>query len=207
MGIQWIRKHRVNSLRIDFTPTPHANDLAFGEAQRLLGATKHGLIRSDRVTLKYTSSLHINCYLKPPYTKRRLKALYKLVRRVRKVCNHAKITPVRAFTSCIKNIHGSGHLNAIFTPHLWSTIDVRCETSLQYEVGVEYTEPTVPVKSIEDIASYKHCRFVHLVYVAGSVLRINRSGSFTIIASSLEEYRHLLELVLCIAKQIFSNNK
>ena len=77
-----IEEHRVNTLRIDFTPKERIADLDIAKGQKLLKIRRHGFVQRREFTVKYTSSLYFQVWFKhyPFHIDEGFKVVYKLRR-------------------------------------------------------------------------------------------------------------------------------
>jgi hypothetical protein len=195
----YVRDHSVNTIRLDAIPLEHSKDLDFAKARKLLSIPNHGVVRRTTYTIKYTSSLFCNIYLKPPF---HVRQALRDVNRIRKTLNTCKKTPVTRFREIKQvNIQGNGNISdfQIANDQFWTIIDLSSFSDLEFECGTQYTSPATPISSLSKLVGNLF-RYVHIKYDNGNVLRLNRNGSFTVIARTLDNYYQLLKILLKIVQ-------
>jgi hypothetical protein len=157
---------------------------------------KHGVIRERNYTNKYTRSLNINLWLKRPFD---LDTASRHVRVLRRKLNRCKKTPVSSFTEIkIVNVQGSGHIDSSINAEKWSKIELS-NTSFYLEIGIDYNEPTSPISSFIELRGQQF-RFINVCISRSDILRINNTGSFTVIAKTIEGYERLIDLLITIVR-------
>ena len=158
---RYIEKIKVNSIRIDFTPREYKRDLCFASGRRALGIDKHGVFKQANYTIKYTSSLCFQAWIKPPFECRRV---FRTVHQLRHTLNKFKKTPVRRFKNVrLVNLHASGRCRiSLQNSQIWKNITLGNEISLQFELGVDYSEPAIPIDHLDTLAG-EQFRFINCV--------------------------------------------
>ena len=190
--------HSINFTRIDIIPNRLTADLCSGSARKVLGSALDGIVRYKYFTLKYTRSLYIQLYIRKPFDSDSFRRHSLIVRRCIKKLNSVKRSKVIGFDQIkIRNLQGSGKFST-FHHTYWQKINV--PTEIVTEIGTDHTEPTLFIKQTDLI--HHTYRFVVLKYKDGNILKINNTGSFTLVTQNLEEYERLLYIVINIAKQI-----
>lgn len=196
--VYWKTKPKINFLRVDLKPKQIVADLCLASAQRVFNETKSGLIKHSQFTLKYTRSLHLQLYIRKPVTPSIFKGLIADIKTCLAKLNFVKKEKVYSFQEIrVINVQASGKFS-YFSQSIWKHL--RLPEDVVCELGTDHTEPSVPVK-LSDICSGQLFRFIVLTYVSGNILKINNTGSFTIVCQDLEKYERLLLLTFEIAKQ------
>lgn len=171
-------------------PKEIAADLDIAKARSILKLKKHGTVRLSYCTIKYTAKLVFTVNVTHPFD---FQSVITFLCILRQTLNTVKKTPVTAFSEIkICNIHGSGTYNSERN-RLKDCISL--PFGYQLQIGHHSHEPATPC-NVNNIHGNFQYSFFNIVERSGSnLIKVNHTGSFTVIANSIEQYKNLYHIV------------
>lgn len=193
----------INCIRIDFYPDVLVKDLDIGKARKHLGLERHGVIKLNGFTLKYTSSSTISAYIKKPYNKEKFLRLFDNINALRVTLNKFKENRVKYFERInLCNIQGAGKFDYTFNADFWKEINFTAD--VEFCIGHNSIEPQTPCS--RESLNIHQAAFIVVETDTSSRLTLHRRGSFSLISNSLQSYRKLTEILIKIRNHVITSN-
>lgn len=186
---------KVNCARVDFRPTPRVSDLDLAKARKIFDLKRNSnVIRRHLFTVKFTAALFLQVWFKKDIHAKKIRHHLKEIFYIYQRLNFIKNTKVTLASTGIINLQASGTYTK--TIDFLSVSRDILPAKFKLLATVSLTEP---FSLISRIKKGTLVRYIQVTEDFSSHIRISKSGSFTIIARDITEYKKLL----AVAKTLF----
>lgn len=185
---------KVNSLRIDFNPLSVQKDLDLAKCRNLFNQ-KGYYIRTVDYTIKYTSSMTFQIWIKSPVNSKKIRGLKVIVPKIMRLFNPFKKTRVNKFKEIkVINLQASGCFRGRVKYDCFDDLEL---DSRKYviEVRASNTEPPTPLRTASSKLREVPFFQIQIVFETNNIIRINRNtGTYSLIAKNFDSLTALCKV-------------